>query len=276
MLVAGLRAAQVVLLALCAYLLYATAAPLLSSATPAVRDVRLPEREVQPPERPSLDELAVIWKQSPFGKPKLIVLEKPTPAAKNVAAAASLGWQLMTTAAATPPELSLAGLVNTKDGTRKVVRVGDELAGRTVIQIERRRVILSNKGKLEQLTIGEDTKATTRAARSLRRTQRERAQTLRRARKRPRRPQPEPPAPPEPPRDETPAEAPPPGEIARSIFGGRVELADDEEIVSVNGVPLDDAARLPELAEALAGGAATLRVLAPDGTQRDVSVEAAE
>ncbi|MBW2416415.1 MAG: hypothetical protein JRG76_18105, partial [Deltaproteobacteria bacterium] len=80
----------------------------------------------------------------------------------------------------------------------------------------------------------------------------------------------------EPPAAETPAAGPAPGEIARRILGGRAELGAGEEIVAVNGVPLDDAARLPELAEALAGGAATLQVRAPDGSQRDVTVEAAQ
>ncbi len=267
MLVAGLRGAQVVLLVLCAYLLYATAVPLLSSA-PTVRDVRLAEHATQPPEAPSLERLAVIWRQSPFDMPKVLVAPKPAPPpppTEKVKSAESLGWQLMTTAAATPVELSVAGLLSTKSGLRRTVRVGDKLDGRTVIEIERRRVILNNGGKLEQLEISENAKAPRRTARS----RRGRSAASRQPRTRLRRP--EPPRP-----SDTRDPGPASGELAKRIFGGRADLADGEEIVSVNGVPLDDPSRLPELAEALAGGAATLQVRALDGGERDVSLEAAE
>ncbi|MBW2416230.1 MAG: hypothetical protein JRG76_17155, partial [Deltaproteobacteria bacterium] len=166
MLVAGLRSAQVVLLGLCAYLLYATVVPLLSAA-PSLRDVRLVEPPADLPERASLDELSVIWKRNAFGKRQVAFAgpPKPLPAAAKVATAKQFGWQLMTTAAGTPPELSVAGLVSKKDGKRMTIRVGDELDGRIVVEIDRRRVVLNHGGKLEQLEMASDGKSAPKVAR---------------------------------------------------------------------------------------------------------------
>ena len=153
LLATGLRGLQLVLVAVCALLLYAIVAPHLSAAPP-LRNGEL-RTAAEPESSPLVDYYAVVWKQNPFGKPQATALAplKAQLLLAKVAAASKLSWRLVTTAAATLPELSVAGLVSLNDGSRRMIRVGDELDNRKVVEIERRRVIFSLNGKFEQLTI---------------------------------------------------------------------------------------------------------------------------
>jgi hypothetical protein len=261
MLASALRGVQLVLLALCAFLVYATVAPHLSAA-PAVRDVRLGAAAEPEPTRP-LEDYALVWKQSPFGKPMAALLKQKPGALAKAAAASKLTWKLVTTAAATPRELSVAGLVSTKDGSRKIVRVGDEISGRTVVDIERKRVIFSFRGKLEQLAINE---TSARRATASQRPKSRRAAASRAPRTRPARARlgTRMPAPKE--SEAEPPAGPSASEIAE-VFSSQIELAPGESIASVNGLPLDD----PSLgALANAGGNVVVQIRGEDGSEREV------
>lgn len=262
MLAAGLRAAQLILLALCAYLLYATVAPQLRAA-PTLRDVRLDTRE-EPEGTPPLEVYASVWKQSPFGKP-LSVKPVPTAVRAKVAAVSKLGWRLVTTAAGTPAELSVAGLVSTSDGSRKTVRVGDQLSGREVVDIERRRVVFSYNGALEQLSLAEDTPhASPRPA--------SRRSSSRAPLSRPIRPRLGTNRMPTAPARAAPPPAPSGDELAE-LFAGQLELEPGEEIVSVNGVSISDPA-LGDLAND--GGDVVVQIRAEDGSQREITLGASQ
>ena len=258
MLATGLRGVQLVLVAVCALLLYAIVAPHVSAA-PALREVLLQAAE-EPEPSPPVDHYASVWKQNPFGKPRSLPIAPVEPKlVAKLAEASKLSWRLVTTAAATSPEFSVAGLVSTKDGSRRMIRVGDELANRTVIEIERRRVIFSHNGKLEQLTIeGAPLRALPRA--KSRRASAGRSPGIRRARPRlgtSRTPSPKKPA--------TPPQAPSRSQLAGAF--AQVDLKPGEEIVSVNGLALDDAS-LGALAND--GGEVVLQIRGTDGAEREV------
>lgn len=265
MLAAGLRGAQLVLLALCAFLVYAIAAPHLRAA-PTVRDVRLAD-DLEPERAPAIDDYAGVWQQNPFGEPiavKSASAAKRTPA---VAAASKLDWKLVTTAAATPPEFSVAGLVHNRNGTRRAVRIGDELSGRKVVSIERRRVVFSFEGKVEQLAIDGSTPRSSGRAAASRAAKVKAARDRRTRTARPRLGKTLPPAAPK-------NMAPPPPPSSRelaSVFADRLALAPGDEVLSVNGLPLDD----PSLgALANDGGAVTVQIRDAEGVERNVVLEA--
>jgi hypothetical protein len=265
LLATALRGLQLVLVAVCALLLYAIVAPHLSAAPP-LRDVEL-RTAAEPESSPLLDYYGVVWKQNPFGKPRkeLGVVRQARILAK-MAEASKLSWRLVTTAAATPPELSVAGLVSTKDGSRRMIRVGDQLADRKVVEIERRRVIFSHNGKFEQLTIEGV------APRPLARAKPRRSSAARVAGARPvrgRRGASRTPSPAEP---ATPPQTPLSGQLA-GAFADRIDLAPGEEIVAVNGRALDDVS-LGELASE--GGEVVVQIRGANGTEREVVLEASQ
>lgn len=75
--------------------------------------------------------------------------------------------ELVATAAAEPPELSLAAVIDLETNDRLLVRPGDILAGAQVERVERRRLVLNNRGKREALTL-EDEKQAGKATRAKR------------------------------------------------------------------------------------------------------------
>ncbi len=256
-----MRGLQLVLVALCALLLYAIVAPHLSAAPP-LRNVEL-RTAAEPESSPLVDYYAVVWKQNPFGKPgKEVGLVRQARILAKMAEASKLSWRLVTTAAATPPELSVAGLVSTKDGSRRMIRVGDELSDRKVVEIERRRVIFSHNGKFEQLTIEGV------APRPLPRAKLRRSSAARVAGARPvwgRRGASRTPSPAEP--------ATPSNRELAGAFADRIDLAPGEESVAVNGRALDD----PLLGElATEGGEVVVQIRGANGTEREVVLEATQ
>ena len=162
----ALRGVQVILLVLCAFLVYATITPHLRAA-PVRHEVELTADVAAAPSGVALEHFSVIWKRNPFGKPRLVVAQ-PKPMVEQIKVESKLSWRLVTTAAGSPAALSVAGLVNNTDGSRRAVRIGDEIEGRDVVGIERGRVILSHRGKLEQLSIEKDAKKASRSARARR------------------------------------------------------------------------------------------------------------
>ena len=264
MLATGLRGVQLVLLALCALLLYAIVAPHLGAA-PAPHDLQL-RAPAEPEPSPRLDSYAQVWKHNPFGKPRTATAPVKTRLPANLAEASKLSWRLVTTAAATPPELSVAGLVSTKDGSRRMIRVGDELAKRKVVEIERRRVIFSHNGKFEQLTIEGA------APRALLRAKPRRPSAARIPGSRPVRPRLGASRTPSRPKPATPPRAPSSSQLA-GAFAEQIDLAPGEEIVAVNGLALDDAS-LGALANT--GGEVVVQIRGADGHEREVVLGASQ
>ncbi len=86
--------------------------------------------------------------------------------------ATKLPLRLLGTAASSPPQLSWAAVEDQNQRKEVVVTLGSELAGSaTVVGIERRRIILENRGRREELALEEDdgskhppTRASSRAA----------------------------------------------------------------------------------------------------------------
>ena len=114
----GLRAAQVVLLGVCALLVYAILAPHLDAAPP-LRDVQHADVAAAP-DAVGLGHYASIWKRSPFRMPEKVTADLPKPKALKVATVSKLSWEVVATAAASSPEFSVAGLVNAKSGERRM------------------------------------------------------------------------------------------------------------------------------------------------------------
>lgn len=76
------------------------------------------------------------------------------PAPDETYAKTRLPLKLLGTAAASDPRLSWAAIEDQKSHEHEVVRVGDHLQDRAeVVRIERRRIVLRNNGKLEELAL---------------------------------------------------------------------------------------------------------------------------
>lgn len=73
-------------------------------------------------------------------------------------AATKLPLRLLGTAAAFDPSMSWAAIEDLESRTHQVVKVRDRLKGRAeVVRIERKRIVLRNGGKLEELALDEET-----------------------------------------------------------------------------------------------------------------------
>jgi general secretion pathway protein C len=73
--------------------------------------------------------------------------------------ATRLPLRLIGTAAATPADLSWAAVEDEQERRTVVVRVGDPIQTARVERIERRRIVLSEKGELRELVLDEDESA---------------------------------------------------------------------------------------------------------------------
>jgi general secretion pathway protein C len=80
-------------------------------------------------------------------------------------AATKLPLKLLGTAAAADSRLSWAAVEDLEKHEHLVVRVADRLQGKAeVVRIERKRIVLRNAGRLEELAIGDDQPAADRSA----------------------------------------------------------------------------------------------------------------
>ena len=144
----GLRVLQVALGALCAYWAI-TAALALRAGTDT--PVHLPPVESQA--RPTYEASAykVIGERALFRE---AISDTARPLAPLDALAESkLAYRLHGTLTGTREEDSTAALVKPNTGARFYVNVGDELEGARVERIERGRVVVRNRGRLEAITM---------------------------------------------------------------------------------------------------------------------------
>ncbi|MBW2370893.1 MAG: hypothetical protein JRF70_00005 [Deltaproteobacteria bacterium] len=144
--------------------------------TPAAADVSLRASAEPVVSQRSFADRQVILDRKLFDVSTLVPTAPPTDEQEELEAT-RLPLRLLGTAASSRPELSWAAVEDQDQRKEVVVKVGDALAGQAkVVGIERRRIILDNRGQREELALEEDTgEAPTRRsarARSLRRPNR--------------------------------------------------------------------------------------------------------
>lgn len=87
-------------------------------------------------------------------------------------AATALPLKLLGTAASPDATLAFAAIDDLQLRKHRVLTTGGEIAGATVVRIERKRVVLRNQGKLEELTLADQATPSQVAAQRPTRTQR--------------------------------------------------------------------------------------------------------
>lgn len=117
---------------------------------PAVR-VEM-ETEPAPPPRRTWDRRKVILDRNLFNVSTLVAQEPP-PEPEEDLEATKLPLQLLGTVAHSDPGLAWAAVQDLKNRTHEVVRVDDQLLGARVLSIERRRIVLENEGRREELAL---------------------------------------------------------------------------------------------------------------------------
>jgi general secretion pathway protein C len=147
-----------VLLVACGYVVATSARTLLRPTdTPAFELARAKSGS---PTRRSFERYAAISRRDLF-QPQPIAKSSqaaapPPPDPEEELAESKLRIRLIGTAAATDPAFSLAAVEDLGNKERLVVRPNDALAGARVVRIERRRLVIENKGRLEAVTLDEE------------------------------------------------------------------------------------------------------------------------
>ena len=145
---AGIRCIQGIMLVVCGYLVYLTGAPLV--------------RAMEQPSVPMLDPVTaagetayalpryrIIGERNLFATPVSSVLVP----VEQVFEESKLDVTLLGTLASQPAELSVALLQIGME--RQLARIGERVQGARVERIERRRVVVENRGKLESISMAE-------------------------------------------------------------------------------------------------------------------------
>jgi type II secretion system protein C len=148
----GLLAVQALIVVACLYLVYGMVMEVIGGASvPALTlpPIEAPSVIDRPPQR-----YDVIGARNLFNTLALAPPE-PEPELAEEIAESQLRVTLIGTAAAMPQELSVAA-VETSSRERIQVRVGDQLEGRKVVGIERKRLILEFRGQLEAIEMDEE------------------------------------------------------------------------------------------------------------------------
>jgi len=230
MLATLLRSLQIGLGALCLYLLYLAVLPLVSASP--IRDIEQAEIRRSQPADTQPAHYAVISTRNLFKTRAAPVkidtqgseLDEEHPESK-------LRIALVGTLASTNPRLSIATVQDQTSRESLMLRVGDDIKGAEIERIERRRIVVRNRGKLEQVTLEEELAKAKTPSRARTRS----AHTRRPNRVRQRRP---------PPPVETPASSSSAGnafDAATFIPGLELNEAAGETIRSVNGIQQLDA-----------------------------------
>ena len=148
MLVASLRALQLLLLGGCSYLLFVTVSPL-------VRATPVPRAELPPVARAPGPEASVASYEV-IGERNLFKTREEAVPLEEVLEESRLALRLLGTVTATPPQLSVASVEDLTKGDRHSLRIGNWVAGAKLVRVERRRIVIENAGVLETLTIDEN------------------------------------------------------------------------------------------------------------------------
>jgi type II secretion system protein C len=154
----ALVALQVVLVGISLYFLHNIARALIRSAP--VPEARIPPPEPVPERDLSYARYASIVKRNLFNSRSF------QPAALTAAPEpeedldeSKLRVQLIGTAATQPEALSVAAVLDESTNERMVVRKGDMVAGARVERIERKRIVVNNRGKREAISLDEEARA---------------------------------------------------------------------------------------------------------------------
>lgn len=126
-------------------------------------DIALPPLENQAREEQTLEAYRVITSRDLFH-----TAQEPAPVAPPPVKISKSAFAVRLVGTATSPDEideSLAILESKVSGKKMVVRVGDPLFGATVDSIDRSRVVVMNKGKLEEIVPPENPKAAASKAR---------------------------------------------------------------------------------------------------------------
>jgi type II secretory pathway component PulC len=142
---AGIRFIQSIMLVVCGYLVYLTGAPLV--------------RAMEQPSVAALDPVATTAETAAYALPRYRIIGErnlfatPTSAVlvpvEQVFEESKLDVTLLGTLASQPAELSVALLQIGME--RQLVRIGERIQGARVERIDRRQVIVENRGKLESI-----------------------------------------------------------------------------------------------------------------------------
>lgn len=146
----GLLTLQGTLGALCCYLLYSVGAALLGAAP--LPEPRLPPAGPMSEQGRSLGEYAVIAQRDLFQT----LRAAPEPEPEEEVAESTLRVRLIGTAVANPPSQSVASVEDEIRRERFAVRIGDRISGAEVVRIERHRIVLQNRGQLEEIAFPEE------------------------------------------------------------------------------------------------------------------------
>lgn len=180
----GLRAFYITLAAGCIYFLYSTVSGFLGA--PEVREVRIPAIEPAPRSKVDFARYAIVGERNLF-KSREVALPPPPPP-KEELEESKLRYRLLGTIAGTRPGLSIATLQDESTKERFHVRVDDPIGDApnvTVARIERMKLVINNKGRLEAITMEEPESTTKPSRASPRKRAKPRTSRARRPRGRP-------------------------------------------------------------------------------------------
>ncbi len=161
--------ANSVLFVLCCYMVAdATNEVFAALLTPEPAEVTVPSVASAAPQRAWSDR-EIILKRNLFNASLLAPPQQPEAEAppEEDLAATKLPLRLLGTAAVIPSDGSWAAVVDESERRTLIVGIGDTVNKATVKRIERRRLVLSEGGKLRELVLDEDAKPAIDSGRTL-------------------------------------------------------------------------------------------------------------
>jgi general secretion pathway protein C len=158
MLRAGLLTLNTVLLVACGYVVATSARTLLRPTDTPAFELSRPRSDAETTR--SFERYAAVASRDLF-QPQPIAQSAqpdapPPPDPEEELAESKLRIRLIGTAAATDPAFSLAAVEDLSNNEKLVVRPDEELAGARVVRIERKRLVIENRGRLEAVTLDEE------------------------------------------------------------------------------------------------------------------------
>ena len=157
----GLRVFHITLAAGCLYLIYSIVTSFRS--TDELAELRIPSVQDLAPSDASLARYAIVGERNLFESRETAPLPAPAPAPEEEVEESQLRLRLLATLAG-PDHLSVATVEDETSREHLHLRVNDPVGDSgdvTVARIERMRLVLNNKGKLEAITM-EEPETTTR------------------------------------------------------------------------------------------------------------------
>ena len=156
MLATGLRALQIGLGVLCLYLVYTAILPLLSASP--IRPISTRELSRAAPTDDSPQRYASIASRNLFktGQVPVAIGSADSSELAEEHPESKLRVLLVGTLASSNPKFSIAVVQDQASRESSTLRVGDDIKGAEIERIEPRRIVVRNRGKLEQVTLEEE------------------------------------------------------------------------------------------------------------------------